>query len=65
MKIKLLFARNGVKRAEIIKNNNIFYNMGEHCYWHPWNIPNETYLLNIHNNVAVAANVTFLTHDVM
>lgn len=39
--------------------------MGEHCYWHPWNIPNETYLLNIHDNVAVAANVAFLTHDVM
>lgn len=61
----LLLARNGVKRAEILKKDKVFYHMGEHCYWHPWNIPNETYLLNIHNNVAVAANVTFLTHDVM
>lgn len=65
IKLKLLLARNGVKRAEILKNDKVFYHMGEHCYWHPWNIPNETYLLNIHNNVAVAANVTFLTHDVM
>ena len=65
IKIKLLLARNGVKRAEILKKENVFYHMGEHCYWHSWNIPNETYCLNIHNNVAVAANVTFLTHDVM
>ena len=64
-KLKLLFlARNGVKRAEILKKDKVFYHMGEHCYWHPRNIPNETYLQNIHNNV-VAADVTFLTHDVM
>lgn len=64
-KNQAILARNGVKRAEILKKENIFYHFGEHCYWHPWNIPNETYLLNIHNNVAVAANVTFITHDVM
>lgn len=59
------YPENVVKRAEILKKENIFYHFGEHCYWHPCNIPNETYLVNIHNNVAVAANVTFITHDVM
>ena len=63
--LKLWLCRNGVKRAEYLKKNKVFYAMGEHCYWHPTKIPNETYLLNIHNNVVVAANVTFLTHDVM
>jgi len=65
IKIRLLLTRGGVRRAEIIKKKQLFYGMGEHCYWHPWNIPNETYLLKLHNNVAVAANVSFFTHDVM
>lgn len=39
--------------------------MGVNNYFHPWKIPYEGYLVNIHNNVYVAANVTFLTHDVM
>lgn len=39
--------------------------MGENNYFHPWKIPHEGYLISIHNNVYVAANVTFITHDVM
>lgn len=63
--LKLLFCGNGVKRAKFIKKHDVFYAMGEHCYWHSAKIPNETYLMNIHNNVVVAANVTFLTHDLI
>jgi len=63
--LKMLLCRNGIKRAEFLKDNKIFYSMGEHCCWHPTKIPNETYHMNIHNNVVVVANVTFLIHDVM
>lgn len=65
LKLRLLTARNGIKRAEILKKNNVFHKMGEHCYWHPWNIPSETYLISLHNNVSVAADVKFFTHDIM
>lgn len=65
MLLKLMFQKNGMKRAEYIKKHKLFYGMGEHCYWHPYKIPHEGYLMNVHNNVCVAANVTFITHDVM
>ena len=64
-KLRLLLLQDGVKRANYIRKNKLFFRMGDHCYWHPYNIPNEGYLMNVHNNVSVAANVTFLTHDVM
>lgn len=65
LKLRLLVARNGIKRAEILKKNNIFHKMGEHCYWHLWNIPSETYLISLYNNVSVAADVKFFMHDIM
>lgn len=63
--LRLFLCRNGVKRAEYIKKHNLFYHMGEHCYWFPYKIPNEGFLMNIHDNVYVASDCTFYTHDVM
>lgn len=65
VQLRLMLCKNGIERAEFIKKHNIFFHMGEHCYFHPTKIPNETYLLSIHDNVTVAANVTFITHDIM
>lgn len=63
--INLLLKKDGVSRAKYLKKRKIFFNMGEHCYWHPFKIPSEPYLLNLHNNVVVASNVTFATHDII
>lgn len=63
--LNLLTKRDGVQRAESLRKNKVFYEMGEHCYWHPRTIPSEPYLLKIHNNVVVAAGVSFHTHDVL
>lgn len=63
--LQLWLRRDGVKRAEFLKKYNVFYEMGEHCYWHPRKIPSEPYLLKLHNNVVVAADVLFHTHDIM
>ena len=63
--LNLLTKRDGVQRAEFLRKNKVFYEMGEHCYWHPRTIPSEPYLLKIHNNVVVAAGVSFHTHDVL
>lgn len=63
--LNLYLKRNGTQRAEFLKQNNVFFGMGKHCYWHPRTIPREPYLLRLHNNVVVAAGVSFHTHDVM
>lgn len=63
--MNLLLRKDGIARARYLKNKNIFFNMGEHCYWHPFKIPSEPYLLNLHNNFVVASNVTFVTHDII
>lgn len=63
--LNLLTKRDGVQRAEFLRKNKVFYEMGEHCYWHPRTIPSEPYLLKIHNNVVVAAGASFHTHDVL
>ena len=63
--LNLILKKNGIQRAEFLKSKNVFFAMGEHCYWHPRKLPSEPYLMNIHNNVVVAADVVFHTHDVM
>lgn len=51
------------KRTKWLKKNEIFYHMGDNCYYHTRDIPAEPYLFSIHNNVRIAANVRFVTHD--
>lgn len=53
------------KRARFLKKQQVFYHMGENCKWGSKAIPAEPYLVSIHDNVRVAANVTFCTHDII
>ncbi|WP_404987670.1 acyltransferase [Clostridium culturomicium] len=62
-KIMMYIIPSPQKRTRWLKNKKVFYHMGENCYYHTRDIPSEPYLLNIHNNVRVAANVRFITHD--
>ena len=48
-----------------MKKHKVFHKQGENCYYHPNKIPSEPYLLSLHNNVVIAANVTFVTHDLI
>lgn len=61
---RLLLIRNGFKKAEYLKKKKIFHSIGNNCYYHPWNIPRESYLVEFGDNVIVAANVSFVTHDI-
>lgn len=63
--LNLYFKKDGTERADFLRKNHVLYEIGEHCYWHPRTIPSEPYLLRLHNNVVVAAGVSFHTHDVM
>ena len=62
-KIMMYLIQSPQNRTEWLKKNNVFYSMGSNCYYHTRDIPSEPYLLSIHNNVRVAANVRFITHD--
>lgn len=63
--LRLLLLRRGEDRASFLKKQNVFAEMGENCFWHPKTLPSEPDLLTLHNNVNVASDVYFCTHDVL
>lgn len=63
--LKLTLSSDGLKKAKIVKKANIFKMYGEKNYWFPRQLPAEPHLITIHNNVHVATDVYFCTHDVM
>lgn len=56
---------NNRKRTEYLKKSGVFAAFGENVYYCSRTVPEEPYLVRIHNNVVIAANVDFITHDVM
>lgn len=52
-------------RTTVLKKANVFAQLGEHCIYGTRKIPEEPYMIKIHNNVVIAANVNFVTHDVL
>lgn len=63
--LNLIFKRGGFERAKFLKKHKIFYKQGNDCYFHPYKITSEPYLIYMHNNVVVAAGVNFVTHDIL
>lgn len=66
MKLKYLFAcyMGGEYRTNWLRKKKIFGMMGKDVLYQPRTLPNEPELIKIHNNVRIAADVTFYTHDV-
>ncbi len=52
-------------RTRFLKKHKILGGMGEHVHWQPRFYPTDPYNLILHDNIAVAANVTFLMHDII
>lgn len=63
--LALLLIYKPIKRAKYLRKHKIFYEMGVDCSYASRKIPSEPYLVKIGNNVRIAANVTFVTHDVI
>ena len=53
------------QRTKYLKKLNMFAMFGEDCYYCSRKIPEEPYLVKIHNNVVLAANVNLVTHDIL
>ena len=62
-KIRFVSIIDGVKRAEWLKKKNILKGIGEGCLWQSRKFPMDPECILIHNNVTIAADVTFVTHD--
>ncbi|KEF38872.1 acetyltransferase (isoleucine patch superfamily) [Schinkia azotoformans MEV2011] len=62
--LRLCLIRNGYKRAEYAKRKGIYNNIGENVMIQSRKVPLYSQLIRFHNNIQVASNVTFLTHDV-
>ena len=63
IQLKLIITRNGWKKAEWLKKHNVFYHIGNHCYYHPNNLPAEPFLVCLHDNVVISAGVRLITHS--
>ena len=62
----LLFSRsNSRKRAALLRKWGVFHSYGEGGLYQPVNLPSEPKLVSIGNNVSIAADVRFITHDVI
>ena len=61
--LRLFTIRTGAARAEYIRKNHIFGAIGENCFIQHRKIPLYANLIRLGNNVAIASNVSFLTHD--
>lgn len=62
--LRLMMAGGGYRRAEYLKKIRHFHRQGEHCFFVPYNYGTEPYLLSFGDNVFVASDVRFVTHDV-
>ncbi len=52
-------------RTKLLKKLGIFAGFGEDCLYGTRNIPEEPYMVKLHNNVFITPEVMFVTHDVI
>lgn len=52
-------------RSKLLKRFNYFYKMGENVHFQPRILPANPELISFHNNIAVAADVHFINHDIV
>lgn len=64
-KIRMYLISNADKRTKLIVKKNLFKKVGKNFFFQPRIIPDEPKLISFGDNVTVASNVTFVTHDVI
>lgn len=62
--VLLSLCRNGTDRAAYIRKRGIFYHIGKNVVWVPRRVPLYPELISLHDNVFIASNVSFVTHDI-
>lgn len=62
--LRLYSILSAVKRTEYYYNNNIFHSMGKNCLIMDRRVPLYAKLISLGNNVRIASDVHFVTHDI-
>lgn len=62
--LRLYLTLNTLKRTEYLRKNCGFASIGENCSITDRKVPLYANLISIGNNVKIAANVSFVTHDI-
>ena len=62
--IRLMLCRSARSRANYTKKKHIFTAQGDKCNFWTWNFGTEPFLISMGDNVAIATNVSFITHEV-
>lgn len=53
------------KRTRFLKESGLFAGFGKNCYWCSRTIPEEPYMVKLHDNIVISAKVNFITHDII
>ncbi len=61
---RLYITLSAVKRTQYYKKSNIFHSMGDNCSIMDRIVPLYAKLISLGNNVHIASNVRFITHDI-
>lgn len=51
------------KKTEFIRKHHLFGSIGNNCNINKWKLPLHSELVYLHDNVRIASNVGFVTHD--
>ena len=63
--VRLLFIRGGKQRADYARKKGIYAGIGENVSIQSRVVPLYSELIKLHNNIAIARNVDFCTHDII
>lgn len=63
--LRLSLTNSGRKKAEYLKSLGTFKQFGENNFWYSRMVPTDMELISVHNNVKIATDVYFCTHDVL
>lgn len=53
------------ERTRFLAESGLFAGFGKNCEWFCRSIPEEPYMISLHDNVVISARVNFITHDVI
>lgn len=62
-KIRFSLILDGTKRADYLRKKKLLRHIGDKVHFQTRELPRDPYMIKIHNNVRIASNVTFITHD--
>jgi len=64
-RLRIFLIPSAEKRSKVIKKKGLFAAMGENVFFQPRKLPADPKMIKFHNNIQIASDVTFVTHDIM